>query len=238
MMNTIEDVTRFYNRAYKNNGLNAQRQYPNEELCRFMGRNFFQIPYNERSNIKILETGFGVGANLWMIAKEGFDTYGIDNSEEALGLCKQMLEKYNVDANLSVQNMRDMNFPHNTFEVLVDIFSSVCLNRADGDAYLNQVLNILKPGGLFFSYFPSKRSDAYQFHDPATLIDSDTLNSISREDSPYRGNISFRFIHPQEYAMLLTRKGFQIQYLETVNRTYQRGTEVFEFVVVEAKKVI
>ena len=85
----------------------AQRKYPNEELCRFMGRNFFSKNLNEleRQEIKILETGCGSGANIWMLAREGFATYGIDLSPEAIKLAELMLDSYGVGAKLSVQDM-------------------------------------------------------------------------------------------------------------------------------------
>ena len=34
-------VKDFNENAYKKHGFGAQRRYPNGELCRFMGRNFF-----------------------------------------------------------------------------------------------------------------------------------------------------------------------------------------------------
>ena len=82
------NVKDFFNTSYEKLGFNEQRRYTNEELCRFMGRNFFSVSHEKRKDIKILETGCGSGANLWMITKEGFSTYGIDISQESLHLCK------------------------------------------------------------------------------------------------------------------------------------------------------
>jgi cyclopropane fatty-acyl-phospholipid synthase-like methyltransferase len=237
MNKEIDNTKNFYNLSYLKNGFDAQRRYPNEELCRFMGRNFFSIPQEKRQDIKILETGCGSGANLWMIAREGFDTYGVDLSEVSLTLCEKMLKLYDTQAQLSVQDMSAMNFDPNTFDAVVDVFSSYCLNSKNGEVYIQNVFNMLKPGGLFFSYFPSKRSDAYQHHTPSCLLDSSTLNSIVRNDSPYYGQLyPFRFIHPQEYKQHLLDQGFKVQYLETVNRTYNSMNEIFEFVVIEAVK--
>lgn len=233
----IDAVQIFYDTSYAKDGFDAQRRYPSEELCRFMGRNFFSTPMEKRKDVKILETGCGSGANLWMIAREGFDTYGIDLSQESLILCEKMLEKYDAKAQLSVQDMRHMNFDAYSFHAVVDVFSSNCLNMNMGKDYIKQVWKILKPGGLFFSYFPSKRSDAYQDHDPAILLDSNTLNSILRKNAPYHGQLyPFRFIHPEEYKRDLVHQGFKVQYLETVNRTYNSMNETFEFVVIEALK--
>lgn len=233
----IEITKNFYNDSYTKDGFDAQRRYPNEELCRFMGRNFFSISKEKRHNIKILETGCGSGANLWMIAKEGFDAYGIDLSESSLNLCEKMLNKYNTQAQLSMQDMSIMNFDSNTFDAVVDVFSSYCLDKEKGNDYLKKVFDVLKKDGLFFSYFPCKKSDAYLFHNPSQLLDSDTLNSIIRKNSPYSGNLyPFRFIHPEEYKQNLINVGFTVQHLETVKKTYNSMNESFEFVVIEAKK--
>lgn len=231
-----KEVRDFYDTSYKKLGFDAQRRYPNEELCRFMGRNFFSAPQDERKNIKILETGCGSGANLWMIAKEGFDAYGIDISEESLALCEAMLGRYGTSATLQAQDMEALSFPNQFFDAIVDIFSSYCLTKTQGEEYLSKVAQTLKPGGVFFSYFPSKRSDTYQYAEEANLIDSDTLSSILRKDAAFYGQLyPFRFMHPREYEKALTKVGLEIQYSETVGRTYQNRDEYFEFVVIEAK---
>ena len=77
MVNEIKLVEDWYNKSYEKSGFNAQRKYPNEELLRFMGRNYFYLPRKKRGNIRILELGCGSCANLWMVAKEGFSAHEI-----------------------------------------------------------------------------------------------------------------------------------------------------------------
>jgi hypothetical protein len=60
----------WYEQSYGEHGFAAQRRYPNEELLRFFGRHFFSLPFRRRKDIRVLETGRGSGANLWMIARE------------------------------------------------------------------------------------------------------------------------------------------------------------------------
>lgn len=228
-------VEAFYEDSYNYLGFGAQRKYPNEELCRFMGRNFFSISNHERKDIKILETGCGSGSNLWMIAKEGFDAYGIDLSPKAIELCGQMLLNYDTSANLSIQNMVQLNFTDDYFDAVVDVFSSYCLTKEDHKKYLQEIRRVIKPTGKFFTYFPSKSSDTYLYPKNAPFIDSDTLACISRKDSPFYGqNYPFRFVHPREYEQSLLDLGFTVQYLETVIKTYRMGQEKFGFVVIEA----
>lgn len=237
MYNTIDSVKEFYEHSYKSLGFAAQRRYPNEELCRFMGRNLFSIPIDKRSHTKVLEVGCGSGANLWMIAQEGFSTTGLDLSKESLDLCQLMLAKYGVKADLSIQDMSQTNFSNNSFDFVLDIFSSNCLNRVTGNRFIREVFRLLKPKGKFFSYFPSKRSDSFTRVGTSRYLDSDTLESILRPDAAFSGqNYPFRFLHPEEYKENLEEIGFNITYLETVGRTYNQGKEYFEFIVVEAQK--
>ena len=155
-MNNIlsaQKVCDFYDTSYEKLGFNAQRRYPNEELCRFMGRNFFPVPLEKRKEIKILEMGCGSGANLWMIAKEGFDAYGIDISQSGLSLCQTMLDNYGVSAKIQTADMAVAPFSDGYFDAVVDIFSSYCLTKQQFNDYLKNVNRILKHDGIFFSYF-------------------------------------------------------------------------------------
>ena len=68
-------------------------------------------------------------------------------------------------------------------------------------------------------------------------IDPDTLNGITREDSPYYGNLyPFRFLHPREYESQLQLLGLKIQHCEVITKTYNRRQENFSFVSIEAVK--
>lgn len=232
-----ETTMEYYGRTYMTQGFNAQRRYPNEEFCRFMGRNFFEVPLEKRRDIKILETGCGSGANLWMLAREGFSAYGQDISSESIRLAEAMLKLYGCQASLDIGDMTALPYADECFEAIVDIFSSNCLPRITGKTYLASVFRTLKKNGLFFSYFPAKTSDAFKRHEPATLIDEDTLSGIYRTDSPFAGNhYPFRFMHAEEYEQLLREAGFTVQYCETVSRTYNNGKETFSFITIEARK--
>ena len=73
-----DSVKKFYDESYASLGFSAQRKYPNEELCRFVGRNFSHFTSGEKSSMRVLEVGCGSGSNLWMLAREGFDAFGVD----------------------------------------------------------------------------------------------------------------------------------------------------------------
>lgn len=72
-----------FDEGYLLRGLASQRSYPNEALIQFVASRFFCLEHSERRAIRILEVGCGSGADLWMLAKEGFDVYGLDSSQVA-----------------------------------------------------------------------------------------------------------------------------------------------------------
>jgi ubiquinone/menaquinone biosynthesis C-methylase UbiE len=173
-----------------------------------------------------------------MIAKEGFDAYGIDISEKSLELGKMMLEKWGVNANLLAEDMTSLSFESAFFDVIVDVFSSNCLDMENFNRYLKEVRRVLKKGGKFFLYTPSNESDAFINHHPAVKIDENTLNGIMRKDSPFYGNFyPFRFESIENLVKLLNENGFECTSHETISRTYRNGEESFQHISLEAIKI-
>ncbi len=200
---------------------------------RFFGRHYFQLPAEQRRSIRILETGCGSGANLWMIAREGFDAHGIELSAEGVSLCETMLAHWQTQATVSAGDMTSVQYPDRSFDAVVDVFSSNCLNERGFALFLDEVKRVLRPRGRFFSYSPSKASDAFRDPGPSRFIDASTLDGIRRADAAYSGNhYPFRFITPDEYASALESHQLRVIYNETVGRSYRSGKEYFEFVVV------
>ena len=235
-MSSQKNVKKWYEARYRESGLDAQRHYPNEELLRFMGRNYFGIPAEQRKDIHILEIGCGTCANLWMVAREGFCAYGLDLSDEAIRLSSQMLENRGA-ADLRVGSMTQLPYKDESFDAVLDVFSAYCLDTEDFRLCLSEVERVLKLDGRFFSYTPGKASYAFQHHRPAEMLDSSTLDGILRDDSPFAGNYyPFRFVHPEEYRKMVTSAGLKVSYLETVLRSYFNQRETFEHVVLEAQK--
>ena len=226
-------------KSYSRAGFKAQRLYPNEELLRFFGREWFgTTTVAERKAIKVLELGCGSCSNLWMISKEGFSACGIDISPTALQLGRKMLKKWGVSARLDLGSMTQLPYKDGTFDAVVDVFSAYSLCSADFEPCVKETARVLKKNGKFFSYTPSTTSDAFKSHAPARLIDRFTLNGIYRKTSPYSGNhYPHRFTDAAHFKKLLEMNGFRVTYLEIVGRTYRNMREKFEFVVAVGRKI-
>ena len=235
MKSLITKSQKLYEKNFQLLGFDCQRRYPNEELCRFFGRNFFFKKKIERKKIKILETGCGSSGNLWMISKEGFSAYGIDFSKEAISLSKKLFKREKLIGKFTVGDFCSMKYQSNFFDCVVDIFSSCTLDKKNGLRYVNEVNRILKKGGVFFTYFPSKKSNMFNFKS-RTLYDNDTLLSL-KQNSAYKLNHPIRFMKLKQYCSLLIQNGFKIKYREEVMRTYFSGKEKFFFLVIEVVKI-
>jgi hypothetical protein len=59
-----------------------------------------------------------------MIAREGFDAYGVELSGEAVALRKQMLAQWGVDAHVTKGSMTQLPFSDHSMNVIIDVFSS------------------------------------------------------------------------------------------------------------------
>lgn len=231
------DAANYFESAYANEGFAAQRQYPNEELLRFLGRNFFDVPKVDRSGVNILEVGSGSGANLWAIAREGFTAHGLELSESAVRLCRQMLDEWGVVADVRNGNMLDIPFEDGRFDAIVDVLAAYCLDEAAFDALLGAVAAKLKPGGQFFTYTLGKGSDDFRLSREKDRLEGSTLNGLARETSPFYGNnYPIRFLGIDEVERLFAAHGLGVEYCETISRTYRRRTELVEFVVAVGRK--
>ncbi len=126
-------------------------QYPPEELIRFIARRFYAVP--DRSQIKILEIGCGQGANIWYLAREGFEAYGIDGSPSGIHKAERRLQADGLTAHFLVGDVVSLSalYPPAAFDAVIDV---ACLqhNRLSSvQEILEQVRAVLKPEGQFFS---------------------------------------------------------------------------------------
>jgi len=226
----------WYDESYTKLGASSQRKYPNEEVVRFIGRHFGSLGREDRSLLKLLEVGCGNGANLWMLAQEGFNVTGLDLSGISLGLAQRELESRDIfGISLIEACMTRLPFEDNCYDAIIDCFSSNCLNTLDFVSYLEEAHRILKTGGRLFIYTPSKRSDAYVYPDPSEFLDDSTLDGIRRETSPFYGNsYPFRFESPDSLCRKLIDKDFTVDRLELVSRSYRNMNEIFEWLVCDA----
>lgn len=230
------NVESYYEKLYNDSQMDAQRLYPNEEFIRFFSK--YLKKNQNKSKLNVIELGCGLCSNLIPLIENIINVYGIDISKECIKLSNDRLNILGLKAILQVSDCLQDNFGFNIkFDAVIDVFSMNCLNTNQFEKLLKNIYNSLNVGGLFYSYFPSKNSQAFTNHHPAKLLDDSTLNGIYRKDSPYYGNFyNFRFMYPYEYKSLLENKGFEVIELNTLTRNYNMK-ETFEYISITAKKI-
>ena len=93
----------------------ADLRYPSEVLVR-MG---FRL-LNPTSHHRLLDFGFGTGANLIHFARLGYDVHGVEISTHALATTKQRLRSADLTATLGLHTPGErLGYPDAFFDVLV-----------------------------------------------------------------------------------------------------------------------
>ena len=225
-----------FEKQYKVDGIAAQRLYPNEALIKFIASNFFKIDFDRRKNIKILEVGCGSGANLWMLAKEGFDVYGVDSSETGIKLAEDhLIQKWGVNAVLKVGYFEDLPFEKDEFDVVCDLVSLQHIDLDTSKLAFSEINRVLKTGGLFFSYRLSDASTMYQCSG-GEFIDSATVSNICDLSMPLNNNGPISFWSPTLAKFMYEKQSFEIQSIERVGQTYNGGKNYVEYLSIISRK--
>jgi len=228
-----------WEKKYQEDGINSQRRYPNESLIRFLAANYFSL--KKREEIKVLELGCGSGANLWMTAKEGFDTYGIDASPTALKLCQETLDYWHVEAGISLADMTKLSFNNEFFDVIFDIVSMQHLDLKGHNRAYQEIFRCLKKGGRFFQWHLGAKSTSF-LRSNGKHIDKLTVDNISDPnlpllDIPFNKSGLTCFLTPKDAEEILGKIGFKNISIEVSSRTSKQMSQTTEFLAITCQKL-
>lgn len=121
----------------------AARQWPDEELCRFLAR--ANLPIESR----VLEVGCGNGRNAQAIMRTGLIYYGVDGSAEAIALASA---EY-FGGLYAHGSIPPLAYDSHSFAAVVDV---QCLQHFDAVVLgetLAEIKRVIVPCGLFFSSY-------------------------------------------------------------------------------------
>lgn len=120
--------------------MKIRRTIVQDTLDRYLGK--------APKNTKLLDFGCGSGIFVEELEKAGFDAYGVDISDEAVRFGALQGIK-----NLSVIDSHKINFPDNTFDVVLSM--DVLEHLEDEEWALKEIQRILKPNGIFVVMVPA-----------------------------------------------------------------------------------
>lgn len=237
-MTTHDDSVNRFDQLFREKGIRSQRSYPNEQLIQFVAGNWFALAPEQRREIRILEVGCGSGANLWMLAKEGFSVYGIDSSAAGIAIAESHLrDKWGVSAHLRCASVLELPFVAGYFDAVVDVVTLQHLNLADSVSALAEVFRVLKPGGQFFSYRASDRCSMF-LNSGGNFVDAVTVDNVANTAMPLHNNGPMSFWGPALARQMLLAQAFEPGSIERHARTYGNGTCIVEYLAITAKKPV
>jgi len=124
--------------------------YPFDEVVSFI---LSRYPTDLRPQTAVLDFGCGPGNHLWFLTENGFDAFGVDSSETAVGLAREAVIQIQKDfdpENIKVSGDDGLPFDDAIFDVVIDR-SSLGQNRAaDIPGLVAEIRRVLKPGGTYF----------------------------------------------------------------------------------------
>ncbi|MEA5088412.1 class I SAM-dependent methyltransferase [Solidesulfovibrio sp.] len=125
-------------------------KYPGEDLIRFVARNFYRA--QRRSEVKILEIGCGPGANLWYVAREGFQAFGVDGSPMALAQARRRLDAEcpGWTGLVARGDMTSLPWRDGIFDAVIDNEAGCCNGYEASRTIYAEAARVLKPGGRIF----------------------------------------------------------------------------------------
>lgn len=183
-------------------------KYPPEELVRFVARNYYKT--KDRKSVKILDVGCGTGAATWFIAREGFDSYGIDGSSTAIKIAKKRFSAEKLKGHFQVGDIISLPFKDGEFDAVMDIASIEHNSPEHIQIIMNEVYRVLKPGGKFFGMM---------------------LGGSKEWDT---GAYTTHFFTRSEFKKLF--ESFHELVIDSVVRTKNNGKSSLKFYLVEAVK--
>lgn len=113
---------------------------------------------------KILDVGCGFGNNLLPFLVMGAECYGVEISQEMANLAEKILRQRGFEnVNISVGSNKDLDFPDETFDVIVS--NNVIHyenNEADIQRAINEYFRVLRKGGCLYIMTVGPEHDIYR----------------------------------------------------------------------------
>lgn len=119
-------------------------RYPNDVLVRIAAKLL-----DRARDRKLLDFGFGTGANLVHFASQGFDVHGVEISEHALARTRQRLQDAGLHAHLQlVVGGQPLPYPADYFDVVYAWQVLYYNDRSGWIAAVSELERVTKPNGL------------------------------------------------------------------------------------------
>jgi 2-polyprenyl-3-methyl-5-hydroxy-6-metoxy-1,4-benzoquinol methylase len=202
-------------------------KYPSEDVIRFVASRFRNAP--DRRAVRVLDLGCGGGAHTWFLAREGFDTYGIDGSESGIRQADALLKRDGLSASLKVGDFTRLDYPHEFFDVVIDSSAVQHNTMTDIRQIHRQVLDVLKPGGHFLGILINTDTAGWT---EAEQVEENTFRNFA--GGPIQSELLVHFFTEADVRELMS--GYEEVNLERTTRTVANGAHRYGHFIVNGRK--
>ena len=172
--------------------------------------NFLRFTQTNPVNKKILDCGAGGGdPKLAFFHENGFETYGIDISDEQINDAQNFCEKNSINLRIVKGDMRNIPFDSNFFGYVFSYLSMVHLSKKDTAIAINEMHRVLMKGGLCYLNFLSKDDvnfDEKRESNPGEIIsfheNQEYIHSYYEDDEPDDYFKNFEIIYKEKRHIL------------------------------------
>jgi len=175
--------------------------------------NFLRYAVSNPLEKKILDCGAGgPEPKLALFSENGFETYGIDISDDQINESIKFCEKQGIDLNIIKGDMRKIPFDSEFFGFVFSYNSIFHLSKKDTGGAIDEIFRILKKGGLCYLNFLSIDDRWFgegEEKNPGEIItkegDEIYLHSYYEDDDPDNYFDDFEIIYKEKIQILKGR---------------------------------
>ena len=136
---------------------------------------------------RVLDLGCGIGRHVILMAKNGFETYCIDSSRAGLEECKRRLAAENLDAGVTLGEMRSLTYGDAHFDFVLSWNVIYHALREDMVNVLKEIHRVLTDGGLLYLTLISTKSS---WCGKGREVEPDTFDNPEKEDGRHLHHFS------------------------------------------------
>ncbi|MFX1293574.1 MAG: class I SAM-dependent methyltransferase [Promethearchaeota archaeon] len=203
--NQSEDIHRkIWNEIYRKESISQDIQQDIPEIVKI---------FKDKNVKRVLDLACGSGRHVLYLAKNEFEVYGIDFSEEGIKSAISLLQEKNIQANLIVGSMFEkLPYENDFFDALISIRSLYHGTIENIRNAIQEIERVLKPNGFIFI--------------------------TVRKKIPNEMRLPFRIVAPQTYIPLEGKEKGVIHYLFNKNSLLNefKGFKIHKFWIASGPK--
>jgi len=207
-----------------------QLLYPDERIVAFLARNYPDRYSNRRACA--LDVGCGSGRHLRLLLDYGFQSYGIDYSEDAIDVARNVVGQHPLLMELKAVDLAASLYPDSFFEVMICWGAIFLRPLSDMLEDLQTIHRLLRAGGRSVINFRSKEN---WFYGKGTSQNGHETFLLDGAAGVYNGML-YTFLDSDQAHSLLNDAGFEIENSERLDLWEQNCTKQHSWWVFSVRK--